>query len=139
MLCDASVVLIVNGHKFLLIKRSEFEGDPWSGQMAIPGGHRENDENCEQAAIREVREEINLDIDITKNLGIYHTLNQSISVMAFESKKVSGEIRIDNEIDRYFWVDFNDLFPDGEEYIFKNYRIFGLTYRILSDYMKNYL
>ncbi len=139
MLCDAAVVLIVSGHKFLLVKRSEFEGDPWSGQMAIPGGHRENDENCEQTAIREVHEEMNLEINITKKLGIYHTLNQRISVMAFESKKISGEIKTNNEMAMYFWVDFNDLIPGMDEYLFKSYRIFGLTYRILSDYIKNNL
>ena len=27
------------GLEFLLIKRAEREGDPWSGQVALPGGH----------------------------------------------------------------------------------------------------
>ncbi|HII81785.1 MAG TPA: NUDIX domain-containing protein, partial [Ferroplasma sp.] len=42
MECMAAVALILNGNKFLLIKRADQEGDPWSGHMALPGGHREN-------------------------------------------------------------------------------------------------
>ena len=49
--------------ELLFIKRAEYEGDPWSGQIAFPGGRREEqDASLEETAIRETREETALDI-----------------------------------------------------------------------------
>jgi 8-oxo-dGTP pyrophosphatase MutT (NUDIX family) len=49
--------------ELLLIKRSEREGDPWSGQIALPGGRREPaDATLQDTAIRETREETGIDL-----------------------------------------------------------------------------
>ena len=47
----------------LFIQRAERPGDPWSGQMAFPGGHREDSDISLQAAMRETHEEIGLGLD----------------------------------------------------------------------------
>ena len=47
----------------LFIKRAEFEGDPWSGHIAFPGGRFElTDTSLEETAVRETREELALDL-----------------------------------------------------------------------------
>ncbi len=135
--CKASVSLILNNDKFLLIKRSDRENDPWSGQMALPGGHKEKNETCEETAIRETFEEVNLKIKINRFLGIYYTLNNKLKVAAFEAFTLNDDVIIDNEISEYFWVRFDELKYDNLSYLYKNYTIFGLTYRILNDYIKN--
>lgn len=49
------------GPEALLIKRVDREGDPWSGQMAFPGGrHEPDDVDLLATAIRESREEVGL-------------------------------------------------------------------------------
>ena len=54
----------------LFIQRAERRGDPWSGQMAFPGGHLdEEDADLCAAAVRETREEIGLDLAPTSLLG----------------------------------------------------------------------
>lgn len=47
----------------LFILRANKEGDPWSGHMAFPGGHRDRgDESLQSTAERETLEEIGLDL-----------------------------------------------------------------------------
>lgn len=49
--------------ELLLIKRAEYEGDPWSGHIALPGGRREpEDQSLERTAIREAWEETAIDV-----------------------------------------------------------------------------
>lgn len=51
------------GASVLLIRRATRKRDPWSGHMALPGGHREReDADLVQTAIREAREEVSLDL-----------------------------------------------------------------------------
>jgi 8-oxo-dGTP pyrophosphatase MutT (NUDIX family) len=49
--------------EILFIRRAVKEGDPWSGHMAFPGGHKEPDDNSLlDAAIRETWEEVGIDL-----------------------------------------------------------------------------
>jgi 8-oxo-dGTP pyrophosphatase MutT (NUDIX family) len=61
--CEAAVRSTVHNSEILYIKRSSHPSDPWSGNVAFPGGKREEFEQDYQAAVREVREEINLDLE----------------------------------------------------------------------------
>jgi 8-oxo-dGTP pyrophosphatase MutT (NUDIX family) len=54
----------------LLIRRAERTGDPWSGQMALPGGRREAaDADPRFTAIRETLEEVGLELPPAAYLG----------------------------------------------------------------------
>jgi 8-oxo-dGTP pyrophosphatase MutT (NUDIX family) len=56
--------------ELLLIKRAERDGDPWSGHMALPGGHVEpKDADLLATARRETLEEIGLDLRHHELLG----------------------------------------------------------------------
>ena len=51
------------GIELLLILRAEREGDPWSGQVALPGGRYDaTDATLQDTAVRETREETAIDI-----------------------------------------------------------------------------
>ena len=53
-----------------MIKRSEQEGDPWSGHMAFPGGREEpSDPSLLDTAIRETQEELGLGLGPATRLG----------------------------------------------------------------------
>lgn len=60
--------IIERDDKILLIKR---KNEPFKGQWALPGGFVEYGESAEDAIIREVKEEANLDISIKTLLGVY--------------------------------------------------------------------
>ncbi len=51
------------GVEVLLIERAAREGDPWSGQLAFPGGGRHaTDKDLLETAVRETAEEVRLDL-----------------------------------------------------------------------------
>jgi 8-oxo-dGTP pyrophosphatase MutT (NUDIX family) len=50
--------------ELLLIQRAEYEGDPWSGQIALPGGRANPDDaSLVHTAMRETMEETALDLE----------------------------------------------------------------------------
>jgi 8-oxo-dGTP pyrophosphatase MutT (NUDIX family) len=52
------------GLELLFIRRAEHPRDPWSGHMAWPGGHIDDDDaDALAAAVRETREELQLDLE----------------------------------------------------------------------------
>lgn len=65
---EAAVALILRESRggdleVLFIERAARDGDPWSGQIALPGGRRDAaDTSLEDTAIRETREEVGLDL-----------------------------------------------------------------------------
>ena len=63
----AGVAVIVRrereGERVLLIERAKREGDPWSGQVAFPGGMvSPGDSSFEETARRETKEEVGVDV-----------------------------------------------------------------------------
>ncbi|MDE0898324.1 MAG: CoA pyrophosphatase [Longimicrobiales bacterium] len=65
---EAAVAMVVRGEPqldFLLIKRATSERDPWSGQMALPGGRWERtDSGLLHTARRETMEETGVNLEI---------------------------------------------------------------------------
>jgi 8-oxo-dGTP pyrophosphatase MutT (NUDIX family) len=58
------------GAAVLLIRRAERQGDPWSGHMALPGGHAHpEDADLLQTARRETLEEVGVDLATAELLG----------------------------------------------------------------------
>jgi len=58
------------GLEILLIRRAERAGDPWSGQIAFPGGRYEpQDADLLATAVRETREETGVDLTNRERLG----------------------------------------------------------------------
>lgn len=59
----AVAVILGPDHDILFIRRAERPGDPWSGDMAFPGGREEpHDGDLRATAARETLEEVGLDL-----------------------------------------------------------------------------
>ncbi len=144
----------------LFIKRAEKAGDPWSGQMAFPGGHRErSDADLKAAAIRETHEEIGLDLAASEYLGAldHHyaaprgpRLDMLIAPHVFV---LEGDppFSLNYEVAEVVWAPLDSLAANGlhdtetlpiagKPTVFNGYRlsgghfVWGLTYRMLKDF-----
>jgi 8-oxo-dGTP diphosphatase len=111
----ATAIIILPKNKILLIKRTT---PPFIGFWALPGGRSEPGEAAEQTAIREVKEETGLDVQVVRKVGEYR--EQGIQAgqeydyypACFLVKKVGGEIRKqESEISEIKLFNFDEL-PD---------------------------
>jgi len=136
--------------QLLLVKRAESPSDPWSGQVALPGGKRSaEDRNLKETVIRETMEEISLNLLLgCRFLGtmepVKSTKKPEIKVLPFVVLLESQQnIKLNEELTEHFWVSLEELtehsgtarFSFGEypAYSIGNYPIWGLTYKILHS------
>jgi len=104
--------------ELLFIRRADYPGDPWSGQVAFPGGREETgDANLADTAIRETREEtgINLDQDGTV-IGMLDDLRPTTTRLPaiivrpyVVLLKQVRELLLSDEVAMAFWVPLEAL------------------------------
>ncbi len=98
-------VIIKNG-KILLIQQTD---EVWG----FPKGHVEQGETEEETAIREVKEETNLDVEIEKDkrYTLKYVTDNGIfkQVVLFVARKIGGEEkRQESEIKSMRWLNYDD-------------------------------
>ena len=85
----ALVGATLNG-RLLLVRRLI---EPLKGYWAPPGGYVEYDESVEEAVVREVKEETNLDVELEGLLNVYSKPNTGILFVAYRGRITGGEPR----------------------------------------------
>lgn len=144
----------------LFIQRATVDRDPWSGQMAFPGGRVEiHDADSHATAERETREEIGLDLAGAHRLGSLAEVdggrgtNRSVVVSGhgYWLDEQPGELQPNHEVADVLWVPVAELL-NPDRYIDYHYPpsngtfpgiqldkpdqvIWGLTLRFLADLM----
>ncbi len=159
-----SVVLRDQGEwELLLIKRAVAEGDPWSGQMALPGGRRDpSDASLLQTAIRETEEETSVGLDDrVVHLGRLEPMIPATTRLppitifpyVFGVPETTEALVSSREVDEVLWVPLATLqnpgasstveihYGDNSSRVFPCLRvdervIWGLTYRILTGFFE---
>lgn len=103
--------------RLLLIERARREGDPWSGDLAFPGGRMEPGDADERAAAeRETAEEVGLDLAAARFLGRLDDMSASllpITVAAFVYAVESAALpalSLSDEVTEAFWIPLPHLF-----------------------------
>jgi len=135
-----------------MIKRTEREGDPWSGQMAFPGGHKApGDQTFLETAVREAQEEVGIRLREHELLGVLPLVSArsrrvSVAPFVFQLKR-DVLVRSNEEVAESFWVPLSRLerievsktevkVEEGnlnvDSYIYNGHAIWGLTFRIIN-------
>ncbi len=108
-----AVVVLDERGRVLLIRRSD------NGYWALPGGAQDLGESTAQAAVREVKEETGIDVEIIGISGIYsdpkHVIayddgevRQEFSI-CLRARPVGGSLRTSDESSQVDWVDPAEL------------------------------
>lgn len=157
----AAVAIIVapDPESILLIRRAEWEGDPWSGQMALPGGRRDPaDADLEHTARRETWEEVGITLAVGASLGALDDFAPSTPVLPPVAVRPfvfhldhRPALRLSDEVDTADWVLLDQLrdpanyfettvVARGMEFQRPAYHtpcgvVWGLTERLLTQFL----
>ncbi|MBI4400166.1 MAG: NUDIX hydrolase [Nitrospirae bacterium] len=80
--------------RILLLKRAI---EPAYGKWVFPGGFVDRGERVEEAAIRETREESNLDVRLVRLLNIYSYSNNPVIIIVYVGEAVGGDASAGDE------------------------------------------
>jgi 8-oxo-dGTP diphosphatase len=87
----AVAVMVLNSENKVLLVKGHIRG--WE----FPGGYVGWQEPVKDAAIREVREETGIDIELTKFCGIEQDIQRNTCVILFIAKPINGTLAVDHE------------------------------------------
>ncbi|MDA0353415.1 MAG: NUDIX domain-containing protein [Chloroflexi bacterium] len=103
-------ILVVRDGKVLLTRRAI---EPRAGYWAFPGGFVERGETIEAAALRETREEVNLEARITGIVGRPHTMIEEGHVVIAFRGEATGEPLPGPEVSAVAWFAPDEIpWPD---------------------------
>ncbi|TMI16891.1 NUDIX domain-containing protein [Candidatus Bathyarchaeota archaeon] len=141
------------GLQTLLVQRAEREGDPWSGQIGLPGGRVKLVESPRAALHREVEEEVGIKLgEVGVELGclsVGHPMRRMemrVQPWVF-GLSVKPKVSIGSEIASSFWVNLTEL-PSMmkmsevtvrneprsvESFVVEGKIVWGFTYRVLTE------
>jgi 8-oxo-dGTP pyrophosphatase MutT (NUDIX family) len=143
------------------IHRAEHEADPWSGHMGFPGGRKDpEDPDVLQTALREVQEEVGIDlgahgrligpIDELQGVARGRQLPLVISPFVFALEE-PVEPQPNHEVQSVLWVPLEFLANPANEsmidysiggqpmrlpaYVYQDRTIWGLTFRMIRSFL----
>src|SRR5579862_3696295 len=115
---EVGAALIFKNGKFLITQR--LESDSFGGYWELPGGKKEPTESLEECVIRELKEELDIEVEIQHFFRIltYHYPSRSVRLNIFFCSHTGGEPKA-IECQAFQWVEPKDLptfkFPDADQ------------------------
>jgi len=83
--------------------------EPRRGYWTLPGGYVELGESAEEAAVREAKEEVGLDVRVERLLGLHSGAPSAVAVALFVGTIERGEPEPLDEVDRVGFFSVDDL------------------------------
>lgn len=97
-----AIGVIERDGKLLVVQRAE--GLSHAGCWCFPGGHLEPGETSAEAIVRELREELGIEVDAGEHLGDVHVISPRYRLYVHRVRWTSGELAPDaREIAAFAW------------------------------------
>ncbi len=115
---EVGAALIFKNGQFLITQR--LESDSFGGYWELPGGKKEPTESLEECVLRELKEELDIVVEIRHFFRIltYHYPQRSVRLNIFFCSHKDGEPKT-IECQAFAWVDPKDLptyrFPEADQ------------------------
>ena len=90
----AAVALVIDGDGLVMVKRGV---DPQMGRWAFPSGYVDRGEVVEAAAIREVKEETGLDVELDRLIGVYSLEGNPVVLVVYSAHVVGGKVAVGHD------------------------------------------
>ncbi len=122
--------IITKNNKVLLIKRGH---EPAKGWWSVPGGHVEWGEHIQEALIREVREECNIDVKPIRLFSIIEAIDKKTPpdyhfiLIDYIAEYVSGNPTIGSDASDIGWFSENEL---------DNMKVVPSVLKVLKSYFR---
>jgi 8-oxo-dGTP pyrophosphatase MutT (NUDIX family) len=146
-----------SGLSVLLVRRSQREGDPWSGHMALPGGHAHgNDTDLLHTARRETLEEVGLGLHLSEVIGrlddVTPMRSSELAVRPFVFWLAEpSQLMLSEEIAEAVWIPLSALAMSEHRrtsqveigtarlhvpaFVIEERVVWGMTLRLLDDFL----
>jgi len=105
----ASGIILVEEGKVLLVKR---KFDPREGMWTLPAGFVEADEDAAACAVREMKEETNLDVEIVRLFNVYSAFDDprtAVVLVLYSARRTGGELKCGDDASDARFFGLNDL------------------------------
>jgi 8-oxo-dGTP diphosphatase len=148
----AAVSVLVCMCKVLMIKRAERKNDPWSGQVAFPGGRVKQGESELECALRELFEEVGISLSKKPDLKLeyFEPSNEpelKVRPFVFFLERCEQNITLSDEVFEARWIPISELKRSSasingvlrEVYVVKDWVIWGMSKRILDTLLSGVL
>jgi 8-oxo-dGTP pyrophosphatase MutT (NUDIX family) len=117
----AAILCNAESPQLLFIERARVEGDPWSGDIAFPGGRVEpQDDGLQAAAERETQEEIGLDLGHGRYIGrlddlVTQSLGIQVAAFVYAIDDDDG-FQLSHEVAAAFWRPLSHLTDPARQF-----------------------
>lgn len=89
-----AVAVVIGDTRGVLLVRRGIE--PGAGAWSFPAGYVNRGEVVEEAAVREVLEELNLEVRLDRLVGVYSQAHEPVVLVVYSGSIIGGELAPDN-------------------------------------------
>ena len=112
----ATAMILAREEKVLMVRR---DTEPGRGLWSLPGGYVDRGEVVEEAAVREVWEEVGLRVRVEELVGVYSERGSPVVLVVYAGAILKGEPKAGNEVMEVGFFEVGELPPlaferDGE-------------------------
>lgn len=106
----AAMAMIDKDNKTLVAKRIQDHLGGYGGQWEPPSGKLETGESFEQGILREVMEEVSLEVELIAPVATWMLPEKPLVGVIFAARYISGQVKLTSEHTEYKWVSEQEIY-----------------------------